>query len=111
MPRFTIKIKDRYFHWSTIVDAPITDGMLVDEFRKWYIFEYGNSGYNPELFDKMIIMLERFPAVNGNGRAIAETLEEAIAGNCAGKDGEYLTADEIYEQYVDEQLKENKDGK
>ena len=34
MPRFTIKIKDRYFHWSTIVDAPITHGMTMGYMKR-----------------------------------------------------------------------------
>lgn len=99
MPRFTVKIKDKYFHWSTIVDAPITDGMTLDEFRKWYIKEYGRNGYKKEMFDMMIEKLEKYSAVNGSGCVIAETIEEAIDENRAGKNEKYLTAEQIYEQY------------
>lgn len=99
MPRFTIKIKDRYFHWSTIVDAPITDGKTIDEFRAWYKEEYGCSGYNEKLFNRMIDALEKYPAANGNGNPIASTMDEAIRCNRAGKDESYLTSEQIYEQY------------
>ena len=99
MPRFTIKIKDRYFHWSTIVDAPITDGMTVNEFREWYKAEYGREGYRQEAFDKMISMLEKYPAVNGSGHPVANTMKEAIRCNRAGENEKYLTAEQIYEQY------------
>jgi len=98
MPRFTIKIKDKYFHWSTIVDAPITDGMNLEDFRKWYKYEY-SSDYNEKLFDKMIDTLTKYPAANGNGNPIADTIDEAIRCNRAGKNESYLTAEQIYEQY------------
>ena len=95
MPRYTVKIKDRYFHWSTIVDAPITDGMSREEFCAWYLKEYGVN----HRFKNMMDLLEKYPAVNGNAVVMAETMEDAISGNRAGENGEYLTADEIYEQY------------
>lgn len=97
--RYTIKIKDRYFHWSTIVDAPITHGMTLDEFREWYKDEYGNAGYDPESFNKMVALLEKYPAVNGAGIIIAETLLDSIRCNRAGNNEEYLTPDQIYENY------------
>jgi hypothetical protein len=99
MPRFTVKIKDRYFHWSTVVDAPITDGLTLEEFRRWYIKEYGRNGYEKEMFDRMIQRLEKYPAVNGSGIVIAETLREALRGNRAGKNENHLTSKQIYEQY------------
>ena len=98
MSRCTIKIKDKYFHWSTVVDAPITDGMNLEDFRNWYKNEY-SSYYNEKLFDKMIDTLTKYPAANGNGNPIANTIDEAISFNHAGKNGLYLTAEQIYEQY------------
>lgn len=99
MPRFTVKIKDRYFHWSTIVDAPISDGMLLEDFRKWYFNKYGTDGDSEEQFNNMIKLLDTYPAVNGGGCIIAETLREAIRGNRAGENEKHLTANQIYEQY------------
>lgn len=43
MGKFIIKIHDHYLEWSTIVDAPITLGMSLDEFRAYYQDMYGRA--------------------------------------------------------------------
>jgi len=35
---------DYYLEWSTIVDAPVTYGLILDEFKKYYKQEYGEQG-------------------------------------------------------------------
>lgn len=50
MPSFIIKVKDEkfnkdyYMEWSTIVDAPVTYGMSLDEFKEYYKEQYGIKG-------------------------------------------------------------------
>ena len=48
MPRYILKIndgsKDYYLLWSTVVDAPVTQGMSLREFKKYYQSEYGEQG-------------------------------------------------------------------
>ena len=34
-----------YFEWSSVVDAPVTSGMTLDEFKKYYRDEYGRHGF------------------------------------------------------------------
>ena len=41
MSRFIVKIRDRYLEWSTVVDAPVTAGMSLDDFQRYYVAEYG----------------------------------------------------------------------
>lgn len=50
MPTHLIKIhdyqtdRDFYLEWSTIVDAPITWGMSLEEFTLYYRQKYGTAG-------------------------------------------------------------------
>ena len=98
MPRLIMKLtdagKDYYLVWSTIVDAPITDGMPLEEFKEWYKFEYGRASLTRELPDQMNL-------VEANGvSARAETLNEVLSCNRAGPDEEKLTKDQIIEKYI-----------
>lgn len=101
MPRYTIKIKDLYFHWSTVTDAPVSKGMDLEEYRQWYKDEYGRQGYRERRFDMMIERLENHAAVSGFGTVLADTLEEATRFNRAGVNESFLLPDEIYEMYKD----------
>lgn len=44
MGRYVVKHGDMVLVWSSIVDAPITMGMTLDELRAWWREEYGRSG-------------------------------------------------------------------
>lgn len=91
MPRCIIKIKDRYFVWSTIVDAPVTHGMTEPQIKAYYKRDrQGVSDWSA-----------RMARVEETGTSWlgGETLDETLAGNRAGKDENELTADEIYQQY------------
>ncbi len=77
MGRVFIKIKDKYFIWSSVVDAPVSKGMDLDETK---------------------IMQDA-----GQCQVFWEgPLDEMIAANRAGKNEETLTADEIYERFYTE---------
>ena len=45
MPRIICKVQDGdtpyYFEWSTIVDAPVTYGMSLDDFKAYCRSKYG----------------------------------------------------------------------
>lgn len=94
MPRFIIKIKDRYCEWSTVVDAPVSKLMPLDEFKEHIKYWDGMAG-----MQALPARLERVEAVGHSCRG-TYTLEDIIACNHAGNDGEELTIDEIYEMYV-----------
>ena len=48
MPRFILKIEDNskeyYMEYSTVVDAPITYGMDLETFKRYWKEEYGRQG-------------------------------------------------------------------
>ena len=94
-----IKIKDKYFYWSTIVDAPITKGMSLEEFRKRYIEECRRSGHKNQ-FNKTIKTLEKCSVSNGIGWNAYNTLEDAIIPNRAGDNEKSISIEEIYEKYT-----------
>jgi hypothetical protein len=91
MPRFAIKIKDRFFLWSTIVDAPISyatdkDGILSVMCREF-----------PNQENAVREHVERAD-LTGCGD-MYYSLDEVISGNRAGPDETELTIDEIYKAY------------
>ena len=44
MPNYLLKLKDKYFEWSTIVDAPISYGMTLEELLQYIGEKYGQEG-------------------------------------------------------------------
>lgn len=90
MGRFLIKIKDKYFEWSTVVDAPITYGMTRDECVAYIKEEYGNQG----LFG-LNERLEKADECGSSSRYVS-TLEGIEKYNRAGPKGACLTLNEIY---------------
>jgi hypothetical protein len=92
MGRAVVKIKDRYFEWSSIVDAPISYGMTFEQLMGYYRYQYGQSGVEG---------LERDRAkLEETGTTYRRhTAEEVIDMNRAGENEEKLTADEIYERF------------
>lgn len=99
MARFIIKIKDRYLEWSTIVDAPVTISATLEDFKEYYLAEYGQSSA-----DELAERLERVEA-KGTSSHIHSSLGDCIAGNRAGDNEETLTLDEIYEKYCKDEAK------
>ncbi len=93
MGRAIIKIKDRYFEWSTVVDAPVTYGMTLDELRTYIKEEQGRIG-----LEDLEANLKRIEEVGTSYRFT--TADEVISGNHAGLDGTYLTKDQIYDSYA-----------
>jgi len=93
MPRYIVKIKDKYFEWSTVVDAPVTYGMSLDEFRQYYQAEYGNDGMH-----NLDERLERVEA-KGTSSQLDKDLKECIGFNRAGKNERQLSIEGIYKKY------------
>jgi hypothetical protein len=99
MPRYIAKFTDKetktdyYLEWSTIVDAPVTYGVSLDEFKEYYKTQYGSHGFK-DLDER----LERVEA-KGTSSQIDENINDLIEGNRAGVDEEELTYDEIVREY------------
>lgn len=91
MPRYVCKLDGLYFEWSTIVDAPVTHGMTLDEFKAYYREEYGRSG-----LDALALRLERVEAV-GTSSVIHRDIAEVIEHNRAGVGESCATRAEIIE--------------
>lgn len=87
------KIRDRYFEWSTVVDAPVTYGMTLEELEAYIKDEYGRTGLKelPARMDRV----EKY----GTSYYPPKTVDELLVLNRAGDNEEGLTADEIYVKY------------
>jgi len=92
MTKCLIKIKDKYFEWSTVSDSPITYGMSKTELRDHIKEEYGNDG-----IDALPKRLKRI-SINGTS-AIGETLSETTSVNRAGESETCITIQQIYDRY------------
>lgn len=93
MGRYIVRLGEYYLEWSTVVDAPITFGMKIDEFKKYYLAEYGHSG--------MTELPQRLKRADAYGTSSHERVTAAslIEINRAGPDEDELTQDEIYTVY------------
>lgn len=95
MPRYICKIQDYYLEYSTIVDAPVTIGMSLDEFMDYYKDEYGRRGMEGPDFENRMKRAEE----KGTSARDYEDFEELISGNRAGKDESCLSKEQIIEWY------------
>ena len=99
MPRYVCKFQDGdeayYLDWSTIVDAPITCGMSLEDFKEYYRVNYGGEIYiNSELVGRLRRVEEK-----GTSAKIYNNLDELIRHNRAGKNETCLSKDQIIEWY------------
>lgn len=91
MPTYIIKHtlptgEDRYLAWSTIVDAPVTYGVTLQELRDYWQGEYGRRG---------LADLDRRLANGGD----PETLARVQPTNRAGVDETRLSIEQIVDYY------------
>lgn len=93
MPRTIIKIKDKYFEWSSIIDAPVTYGMTEEELRQYTEKEYGRKGV--EALPERLARVEKV----GTSELTANCLQDTIGYNRAGPKETKLSAREIYRKY------------
>jgi len=101
MGRAIIKIKDKYFEWSSIVDAPVTYGMNEEELKSYIKGMYGEKGLR-ELPARLVRVEETGTSFIGS------SLEDIIPFNRAGANEENLTKEEIYQIYGTEADYESK---
>lgn len=97
MPQFIVKLSEGQQSWyllhSTVVDAPITYGMSLDQFKKFYQEEYGRQGM--EELEKRLARVE----AKGTSSMMHASAEDAIDWNRAGKDGTCLSIQQIIDFY------------
>ena len=94
MGRYILKLNQWYFEWSTIVDAPITWRMTLEQFKQYYQQEYGDHG--------MENLPERLERVEKSGTSAipTKTADELISFNRAGEKEENLSRELILEKYT-----------
>lgn len=86
--------RDYYLEWGTIVDAPITYGLSLKEFKKYYKDEYGRKGMRdlPQI-------LKRVEETGCSDRISADTLKYLLKHNRAGTKEKCIDKEEILKRY------------
>ena len=85
--------RDYYLEYSSIVDAPVTNGMTLEEFKEYYRDEYGRDG-----FERLGQRLERVE-MKGTSNYSDESVDDTILCNRAGKKETRLTKQQIIDVY------------
>jgi len=105
MPRYICKIANDecawYLEWSTVVDAPVTFGMSLEEFKEYYKDEYGRQGI--EDLDRR---LERVEA-KGISAFNYDSVDDLIGWNRAGKDESCLSKQQLIDVYCTQIIPED----
>lgn len=83
----------RYLEYSSIVEAPITFGMTLQEFTDYYRAQYGWSG-----MDEFAYRLARVDA-RGTSSMTCDSAEQTLLGNRAGDRETELTKEQIVDWY------------
>lgn len=97
MPKFIIKLtekgRDYFLEWSTVVDAPTTNGMQLDEFKEYYQGRYGTEGMKdlPERLARADI--------TGCSHRDYKSLDEVFSANRAGDNEKHISRKEIIRKY------------
>lgn len=92
MARITLKIGGKYLEYSTVLDKPITRGMTLEEYEKFYRDEYGNYGWSNDF-------AHNFGLADQFGSSVREDAETVIQFNIAGPNDRELTVDEMDRLY------------
>jgi len=95
MPTYIVKLEkdgiSKYLEWSTIVDAPITKGVSLEEFTEYYKFMY------PDRWEQL---WTRMALVKQHGVSSTWcTLDELISFNRAGDKESSLDFEGLWAKY------------
>ncbi len=89
MARIIVKLEKRYFEWSTVVDAPVTEPMTRWEFLAYYRDMYGRAAQK-ELPDRMKRVQQKGTSALSNTSVL-----DLISFNRAGPGETCLSIDEL----------------
>ena len=107
MPRYIIKLSEKgadgkeadfYLEWSTITCAPLTFGMPLDKFKKYYEKKYGSDSPKMKRLPELLARVKETCCSEPS-----ESLEGLLASNHAGPNKRAYTRDEIFRLYCVEQ--------
>jgi len=93
MPRYIIKLDNLYCEWSTIVDAPVSQLLPLEQFKTYYQRRYGEEGIY-ELPDRLSRVEQ-----NGISAYFYQTVNDLIRTNRAGKNEKKLSKKQIIKEY------------
>ena len=100
MGTFIIKLKDEkfnkeyYMEWTCTFDTPISNGLCLEDFKKYYINKYGI--YGSQDLNKR---LERVEKNGTSGLPPYDNLQDFFENNCAGENGECIDKESILNLY------------
>lgn len=82
-----------YMEWSTVLDAPLTNGMSLEDFKIAYKEEYGNNGMHE--LEKRLERVEQ----KGTSSMLDRNVDDTISCNRAGEKGKKLSKSKIIELF------------
>jgi hypothetical protein len=85
--------RDYYLEYSGIVDAPLTYGMTLEEFKEYYRDEYGRDGF--KRLEQRLSRVEE----KGTSNYSDASVDDTILCNRAGKNETRLTKQQMIEMY------------
>jgi len=98
LPHYIIKLTDNnqdyYLEWCPVIDAPLTDGMTLEEFKEFYRNEFGDI--NTPALERRLARVEK---TGTSSNHLASTVDSTIKNNRAGIDGQSLSKQEIIQRY------------
>ena len=86
--------RDYYLEYSSVVDAPVTFGVSLEEFTHGYRLKYGTESLKQEFPDRMKRVEEK-----GTSSYMYVSVEEELTCNRAGKGETRLTIPQIIDAY------------
>lgn len=81
-----------YLEWSTMQDAPLTNGVPLDEFKSYYKEKYGTNGMRE--LEGRLIRVEKY----GSSSSL-ETLDDILNYNRAGDNEFSLDLEGLLNKY------------
>ncbi len=89
MGQYIMHHEGRFFMWSTVVDAPVTNPMIRAEFDAYYLAEYGRDGMRNGYAERM----DRVMATGTS--CIRGDFDSVVYPNRMGDDEACLTIDQV----------------
>jgi hypothetical protein len=96
MPRYIVKIGDRYGEWSTIVDSYVSKLLPLEKFVEEYRFLYGEKVIN-DLADRLKRVESK--GVSSFGHS---SVEDLLSENRAGENEESIPVADVITAWIKE---------
>lgn len=100
MPRYIVKIphegQDYYLDWSTIVDAPVTYGLTLEEFKEYCREEYGRQRIESFDFKQRMERVEE----KNTSSLLHDSAEDVMSCNRAGDKETRLDLQGIIQKFI-----------